>query len=169
MYKNRYTNLLTSGETDWRDGEFEKIKYQGQLPGLLEGRELLEVGEALHAEELTDRDTKFFRKPIAEVACSTVREPGQARLVEKLFDVMPPLKELDEIIERTRQEKDLPDGDWKEKKARLRTLLSLRDGLEPSCNGISELAHDEKDSLLKILRERRREMPEAGKLLGSEK
>ncbi len=91
-----------------------------------------------------------------------MKEPGQVRLVERLFDVMPPLKELDEIIERTRQEKDLPGGDWKEKKERLRMLLSMRDGIEPSCSGISEIARDNKeDGLLKIRRERLKERQES--------
>lgn len=79
-------------------------------------------------------------------------------MVVPTFGLITPLKELDEIIERTRQEKDLPGGDWKEKKERLRMLLSMRDGLEPNCKEINEMTRE--GGLLKIHRELLKKMRE---------
>jgi len=97
------------------------------------GRELLEIAEALHDKGFTERDVKFLRKMIGEVACATVQEPGQARLVEKQFGVIAPLQELEGIIGRERREEGHP-----RKKERLKFLFALKDMLEPCACGIDE-------------------------------
>lgn len=108
------------------------MQHQRQLRPL-EGRELFEVHEVLHDDHLTDRDVKYLKKQVAEIAALTIREPGQVRLVEPLFDVIKPLAELEEEIERVRQEKDHP-----QKKKRLMELLKLKEENEPRLAGITE-------------------------------
>ena len=108
-----------------REGDARGILKHRKYLQAVEGRELLEVAEALHEEGLTEKDVKFLRKQIGELACQTVEEPGQARLVERQFGVLVPLQELEEIIERTRQR------DHPQRKRRLKLLLTLKGLIEP--------------------------------------
>ena len=74
-----------------------------------------------------------MRKQVAELACQTVDEPGQARLVEKLFGIATGLQELEEEIRKVREERGGP-----ERKRKLMRLIAIRDGLEPCIEHITQ-------------------------------
>src|SRR3989338_8197829 len=120
MHKNSYTGLLSRSGASYRERRPEsrryrnlgsggggrgKLKHRWQLHRHVEGRELLEVAEAFHGRELAEAGAGFLRKQVAELACQTGDEPGQARLVEKLFGIATGLQELEEEIRKVREER----------------------------------------------------------------
>jgi hypothetical protein len=63
----------------------------------------------------------------------TVKEPGQARLVEPLFGVVVPLAELEEEIEKVRRMRDDP-----RRKGRLKELFRQKDAFEQLSESITQ-------------------------------